>query len=375
MNFDYDVAIIGAGAVGLAIGQKLSERFDSLVILERHERFGEETSSRNSEVIHGGIYYPTGSLKAKLCTRGRELLYELCAKASIPHAKTQKIIVATEEIEEKRVHELHEQALNNGVPGMQLLTKAEVAKREPAVFCTMGLLSPETGIIDAHSLMRHLAAKTKEQGGDLAYGTSLEAAEILSEGYRLTVTDIENETYDFTSRLVINTAGLDCDTVASYFGVDVKEAGYELHYAKGNYFRYAGPNLGIKRLIYPVPGPSSLGIHLVIDLASQYRFGPDIVFLDDREQQYDVDMALREKFYNSIKKYLPQIEREHLHEGFAGIRPKLSGPDETSRDFVIKHEEDKGLPGLINLIGIESPGLTSCLAIAEMISTELIPDL
>ena len=373
MNFDYEVAIIGAGAVGLAIGQKLCERFDSVVILERHERFGEETSSRNSEVIHGGIYYPTASLKAKLCTRGRELLYELCAKVSIPHAKTEKIIVATDEVEEKRVHELYEQALNNGVPGMQLLSKAEVGEREPSVFCTMGLLSPETGIIDAHSLMRYLAAKTKEQGGDLAYGTSLEAAEMLSEGYRLTVTDIENETYDFTARLVINAAGLDCDTVASYFGVDVKEAGYELHYAKGNYFRYSGPDLGIKRLIYPVPGPASLGIHLVIDLGGQYRFGPDIEFLDNREQSYDVNKGLRDKFYQSIKKYLPQIEPEQLHEGFAGIRPKLSGPGEVSRDFIITHEEDKGFPGLINLIGIESPGLTSCLAIAEMIDKELIP--
>ena len=173
MDFDYEVAIIGAGAVGLAIGREVTKSISSVVIVERHERFGEETSSRNSEVIHGGIYYSTGSLKAKLCTRGRDMLYDLCERVHIPYAKTGKIIVATDEIEEARVLELYEQARNNGVPGMQLLTKEEVKKLEPAVSCTMGLLSPETGIIDAHSLMRHCASEIRAVGGDLAFGTTV----------------------------------------------------------------------------------------------------------------------------------------------------------------------------------------------------------
>ncbi len=373
MTFDYDVAIIGAGAVGLAVGRKLVAHYPSLVVLERHEHFGEETSSRNSEVIHGGIYYPRGSLKAELCTRGRELLYDLCKQADIPHQKTGKIIVATDSDEEQRVHELFHQAQQNGVPGMRLLSSKEVKELEPAVSCTLGLLSPETGIIDAHSLMRHCASTIKEQGGDLAYGTELIGAERLTEGYKLTVHDHEDETYDFTTRFVINAAGLDCDTVASLFDIDVEKCGYELHYAKGNYFRYSGPSLGINKLIYPVPGPASLGIHLVLDLAGQYRFGPDIQFLNNRKQNYNVDNLRLDDFYIAIHKYLPQIDKEQLHAGFSGIRPKLTVKGEKARDFVINHEEGMGLPGLVNLIGIESPGLTSCLAIAERVAELLIP--
>ncbi len=366
MPAEVDVAIIGAGVVGLAIVAELSRRQKGVFVIEKNRAFGLETSSRNSEVIHAGIYYPEGSLKAKLCLEGNRLLYEFCQKYEISHRKLGKIIVATDEGEVTRLEELYRQGLRNGVNDLRLLSRKEVKELEPNVEATAGMLSPSTGIIDSHSLMRALHGLSREQGTDFVFDTEVVGIEKTGDKYRVEIQDREG-TSSFTTDVLINSAGLNSDTIARLAGIDIDRAGYRLHYCKGEYFSLnSRDGAPVSRLVYPLPELAGKGIHVTLNLDGQVRLGPNTQYID--EPDYKVDEAQREAFYQSVKKFLPRLRLEDLEPDFAGVRPKLQGPEDTFRDFVITDESARGLPGLINLIGIESPGLTAAPAIGQHVA-------
>jgi L-2-hydroxyglutarate oxidase LhgO len=364
---DFGVAVVGAGAVGLAVAARLSaDGRDEVVVLERRERHGQETSSRNSEVIHAGLYYPTGSLKARLCVEGRERLYERCRRLGLPHRGLGKLIVATAEDERPALEALLERGRANGVP-LELLSAAQVSALEPAVPSVGGLLSPTTGIVGAHPLMDSLLHEARANGALLQTRAELVALEHGSE-WRLTVRNPDG-LESFTAERVVNAAGLESDRVAALAGIDVAAAGYELHWCKGSYFSVAPAKAGlVSRLVYPVPGHVSLGVHAVIGLDARLRFGPDVEYLPGRKLDYAVPDAERARFAESARRLLPALQDEDLSPDISGIRAKLQGPGQGFRDFVVAEESSRGLPGLVNLVGIDSPGLTSCLALAEEVA-------
>jgi L-2-hydroxyglutarate oxidase LhgO len=361
---DTPLTIVGAGAVGLAVAARLASRFPELVLLERRERHGSETSSRNSEVIHAGIYYPAGSLKARLCVRGRALLYETCERRGVPHRRITKLIVARTAEEVGALEQLHALGLANGVP-LELVTRARCRELEPAVPAVAGLFSPTTGIVSAHGLMDALLAEARRHGALLQGRAELTGLERRDRDYRLTIRTPDG-TESFTSERVVNAAGLESDAVAALAGIDVAQAGYRLHWWKGSYFALAGPKARlVSRLVYPVPTHVSLGVHVVLGLDGRLRFGPDADHLPGRTPDYSVDERKRPEFADAVRRLLPTVEDSDLTPDIAGIRPKLQGPGEGFRDFVIAEESARGLPGLVDLVGIDSPGLTSSLAIAE----------
>jgi len=369
MNFKSDITIIGAGVVGLAIAAQVAGQHRAVYVLEKNERFGQETSSRHSGVIHSGIYYPYGSLKAKLCVEGNRLLYELCRKCGIGHKKLGKLIVAASDEESGQLQELKERGHRNGAEGLKILSRREFKKLEPHVEGVAALLSPSTGIVDSHALMEYFAARAKEGGTEIACRKKVVGIEKLSNGYKITVEESDKDKFSFATRILINCAGLQCDRVAELAGIDIAKAGYRLHYSKGEYFSVGGvKNRLVNRLIYPVPEIefTGLGVHVTLDLEGRMRLGPSAEYVESID--YTVDSRHKDEFYNSAKKMLPFIEYQDLEPEMAGIRPKLQGPGEDVRDFVIRDETDKGLPGFINLIGIESPGLTSSPAIAEYVA-------
>src|SRR6185295_18844349 len=330
---DTGVAVIGAGVVGLAVAARLAPRTE-VVILERRARHGQETSSRNSEVIHGGMYYPTGSLKARLCVDGNRRLYELCAAHRVPHARVGKIIVAMNAEELPKLDELLAQGLANGVE-MSRLTAEETRALEPHVPSVGALLSPNTGVVSAHALLDCLLHLARENGE-----------------WRLTVREGDQEG-TLTAERVVNAAGLEADTIAGLAGIDVDAAGYRQHYWKGSYFSVRSSKARIvSRLVYPVPGHVSLGVHAVIGLEGRLRFGPDAEYLPDRRQDYAVDESKRAAFGAAVRQLVPAVRDEDLSPDISGIRPKLQGPGEGFRDFVIADESARDLPGLVNLIGI-----------------------
>ncbi len=367
---DVGVTIVGAGAVGLAVAARLVEDEPSVVVLERRSRHGQETSSRNSEVIHGGMYYPTGSLKARLCVDGNRRLYERCLRREIPHRRTGKIITAVADGEIPALERLLALGRANGVT-LEMLSGAAVRALEPNVVSVAGLLSPNTGIVSAHALMDDLAHAAVAGGAVLQTRATLVAIERAAGDYRLQIRN--GETLEsFTTERVVNAAGLESDAVATLAGIDVGAAGYRLHYCKGSYFSVAGAKAGlVSRLVYPVPGQVSLGVHAVVELGGRLKFGPDAEYLPDRRLDYAVDEARRHDFAAAVRRLVPAIADEDLQPDISGIRPKLQGPGEAARDFVIVEEAARGLPGFVNLIGIDSPGLTSCLAIAEHVATLL----
>lgn len=355
------ITVIGAGIVGLAIAAKLSQAYEDIVLLEKHERFGQETSSRNSEVIHSGIYYPPNSLKARLCVEGAELLYEYGEKHSIPHSKLGKLIVASNESEVTFLQELYNTGLRNEVKGLTFWEQNEINKIEPSVKAKVALYSPNTGIIDSHSLMSHLYKLANASGVLFSFNTEVNFIEKRGNGY---VMGIKNDDYKFLSSVVINSAGLSADYVAGLAGIDLDQAGYRLGYCKGSYFSYARKS-PIKMLVYPVPDKdlTGLGIHATLDLSGRLRFGPDAEYVDFID--YKVDAHKRNIFYKSAQKIIKGLDIEAFNPDMAGIRPKIKGKG--IKDFVIKHEVDKGMEGFINLIGIESPGLTASLSIAKYV--------
>lgn len=367
MSYKADITIIGAGVVGLAIAAQVAGQDTEVYVLEKNDTFGLETSSRHSGVIHSGIYYPEGSLKAKMCVAGNRRLYELCERYGIAYRRLGKLIVASSDEEAGELDKLLERGRKNGTEGLSMLSKREAKELEPNVAGVAAILSPSTGIIDSHALMQGFIARATESGAQIAYQSRVVGIEKSTDGYEVLVEDRTGRS-SFTTRLLINCAGLHCDKVAELAGIDIDKAGYRLHYCKGEYFSVSGgKSKMVKRLIYPVPPPqiTGVGIHLTLDLDGRMRLGPGIQYVDGID--YAVDNRHQRLFYESARKFLPSIAYDDLEPEMAGIRPKLQKPGEDIRDFVIRDESDKGLPGFINLIGIESPGLTASPAIAEYV--------
>ncbi|MFH1662899.1 MAG: NAD(P)/FAD-dependent oxidoreductase [Chloroflexota bacterium] len=362
-----DITIIGAGVVGLAVAAKVADKNRQVYVLERHATSGQETSSRHSGIIHAGIYYPENSLKAKLCVTGSRLLYRLCQQSSIGCRKPGKLIVATSKEEADELEALMERGNKNGAPGLKMLSKKILKQLEPNIEGVAAILSPETGIIDSHALIKYFAARARSEQVQIAYLTEVVGIETAAGGYKVEVKDSEGG-FSFITRVIVNCAGLGSDKVAELAGIDIDDAGYRLHYCKGEYFSITdGKREMVSRLIFPVPpvGVTGVGIHVVIDLDGRMRLGPSIHYVD--EIDYGVTNEHKQLFYDSVKGFLPFIDYDDLQPEMSGIRPKLQGPDEDIRDFVIRDEGDRGLPGFINLIGIESPGLTAAPAIAEYV--------
>lgn len=360
---EVDLTVIGAGVVGLAVASELANESRSLYILEKNDGFGQETSSRNSEVIHAGIYYSKDSLKAKTCVEGNFLLYNICKRNNIPHKKTGKLIVATDS-EIAKIEELKKKGEENGARGLRLLSKNDIKKIEPNISAAGALFSSTTGVIDSHSLMLYFLQKAKSKGGDIVYNSEVIGLEKKSGGYEVTVADNKEECFSFISRIVINCAGLNSDKIAELVGIDIKKKRYNLKFCRGDYFSVGyGKSRFLSHQIYPVPkGEAGLGIHATIDVGGRLRLGPDDYYIE-RKLNYSINDRKKEDFYESVRGFLPFIEIDDLSPDMSGIRPKLQGPGEDYRDFVIKDEED--FPGFINLIGIESPGLTSSPTIAR----------
>jgi L-2-hydroxyglutarate oxidase LhgO len=364
---DAAVTIIGGGVVGLAIAAELSKRYTPLFLLERRAKYGTETSSRNSEVIHAGIYYPHGSLKARLCVEGKLLLYDLCEQYDIPFKRITKIITAGSSDELPQLEKLYHHGRDNGVE-LSMLTAHAVHDLEPNITSFGGILSPSTGIISAHGLMDYFFHKARANGAEVHTHCEVVGIQKTNADYEIAIQEA-NQRSSFTSEIVINAAGLESDTIAAYAGIDIDAAGYRLHHCKGNYFAVNGPKSKLlTRLIYPIPPRESLGVHALVDLAGRLKFGPDVEYLPTRSYDYTVDERKLRTFGDSIRRIVPSITDEDLSPDYSGIRAKLQAKGEPPRDFIIHHETDRGLSGLINLIGIDSPGLTASPAIAKYVS-------
>jgi L-2-hydroxyglutarate oxidase LhgO len=355
--------VIGAGVVGLAVARELAIAGHEVVILDAEDAIGTHTSSRNSEVIHAGIYYPKGSLKARACVEGKHLLYDYCASHGVPHRRCGKLIVATTEPQLKELEGIRAKAHANGVTDVDWIAKDEVARMEPELFCMGALHSPSTGIIDSHSLMLAYLGDAEDRGAMLALKTPLVGGEITGGGIVLHTSEMTLKT-----AILVNSAGLRAPSVAKTIeGFDRKFIPGEF-YAKGNYYSLNRKN-PFKRLIYPVPEPGGLGVHVTLDLAGQARFGPDVEWIE--RINYDVDPRRADRFYAAIRRYWPGLPDDSLSPGYAGIRPKTAGPKEPAPDFEIQGPRKHGVPGLVNLFGIESPGLTASLALARIVREEL----
>jgi L-2-hydroxyglutarate oxidase LhgO len=365
MLAEINVAIIGAGVVGLATAREITQERKGIFVFEKNRTFGLETSSRNSEVIHAGIYYPEDSLKAKLCVEGKNLLYKLCDKHNIAYKKSGKIIVAADENEISWLEELHEQGRKNGVDDLVLLSRTELKKLEPNIEARAGLLSPSSGILDSYALLKSLYSQARGKGAEFVFDTEVIGIERAGAKYKVQIKDRDGISV-FAAHVVVNCAGLNSDKIAQLTGIDIAKAGYKLHYCKGEYFSLDSKyrNL-VSRLIYPIPEQVGHGIHWRQGLDGRVLLGPSAHYVDAID--YTVDETYKQYFYNSANRFLPFVELEDLAPESAGIRPKLQEPGEAFRDFVITHEKKAGFPGLINLIGIESPGLTAAPAIARYV--------
>ena len=357
-----DCVVVGAGVVGLAVARALALQGRDVLVLEAAHAIGTGTSSRNSEVIHAGLYYPTGSLKARLCVRGREMLYANCAQRGVPHRRCGKLLVATSRAELPGLESLRARAEANGVTDLQWLTREQARALEPALECVAALHSPSTGIVDSHAFMLALQGDLEHAGGVVALNSSLAQAHCASEAIEL----IAEDGTRLWARNVVNAAGLNAPALAARFaGLDAAHVP-PAYYAKGNYFTLAG-KAPFSRLIYPVPEAAGLGVHLTLDLGGQARFGPDVQWVDSADDLL-VDPVRGDAFYAEVRKYWPGLRDGALAPGYAGIRPKIQGPGAPAADFVIQGHHVHGVRGLVNLFGIESPGLTSALAIAEHVA-------
>ncbi|MCQ0092226.1 NAD(P)/FAD-dependent oxidoreductase [Roseovarius sp. M141] len=361
--------VVGAGVVGLAIARRLAESGKEVLILEQAGAFGTETSSRNSEVIHAGIYYTAGSLKARLCVEGRALLYDYARTRAIPHSQCGKLIVATESAQVARLGEIRKQAADCGVSDLHLMDAAQVATLEPDLRCKAALMSPSTGIIDSHALMLALLGDAEAKGAMLSLNTQVLSIRATGKGFEIVTKDRQSgEVFELKAGQLVNAAGLWASEVASRIdGLDPRHIP-ETHFARGSYFTLSG-RPRFSHLVYPVPEPGGLGVHLTLDLAGSMRFGPDVEWID--RPVYAVNASNRAVFAQKIKAYWPGLPADDLHPSYCGIRPKLSGPGAPARDFRIDTAARHCIPGLVNLFGIESPGLTSSLAIADWVAEGL----
>jgi len=359
--------VIGAGVIGLAVAAALSKAGRSVLILERESRISSGITSRNSEVVHAGLYYPTGSLKASLCVAGRDLLYAWCAEKRVDAPRIGKLIVATREEEESVLDDLFARGIENGVAGLSLIDRQEIRRLEPGVDARSALQSRETGIVDAQAFCLSLLAAAESDGAVLSLGRCVESLEPRSFGWRIELTHAEGGTEKVDAGLVVDAAGLDADRIARLAGIDVDGLGWRQYLCKGDYFSLAaGVKISLERLIYPVPEPAGLGIHATLDGARRLRFGPDAEYVENVD--FEVDPSKAASFAASIARYLPAMTEVCLIPDYAGIRPKLAAPGESFRDFVIEEASPHGAPGFIACLGIESPGLTSALAIADYVA-------
>ena len=359
---EVDCVVVGAGVVGLAVARALALAGREVIILETAEGIGTETSSRNSEVIHAGIYYPAGSFMARFCVAGRRALYAYCAAKGVPHINCGKLIVATNGEEDAMLAGIKRRAEVNGVEGMRVLTAAEAIALEPNLRCTSALLSPATGIVDSHAFMLALQGDAENAGAVPVFYSPVMGARIVPGGVEIDVGGAEP--MSLRCRLLVNSAGLHAPGFAGRIEGMPPERIPTAYYAKGNYFTLAGRS-PFSRLIYPVPVPGGLGVHLTIDLGGQARFGPDVQWIDTID--YTVDPARADSFYAAVRKYWPDLKDGALQPGYAGIRPKIVPRGAPAQDFVVQGPQTHGVPGLINLFGIESPGLTASLAVAEYV--------
>jgi len=365
MTADIQTIVIGAGVVGLACARSLSRTGREVLIIEQHDAIGTETSARNSEVIHAGIYYPKGSLKAKLCVSGREMLYRYCTENGISHRRTGKLIVATAQDQIEALHGIESKARENGVTDLVWLSHQEALEREPALNCVGALHSPSTGIVDSHQLMVTLLGEAENNGATLALNTQVVSVDHANGLYTLTTRDADGEEMSLTCAELVVAGGLHSQTLGRNFAGLPQDTVPPQHYARGCYFTLSG-KAPFSTLIYPAPEQAGLGIHLTLDLGGQARFGPDVTWVD--QPDYDVPEERRAAFAQAIRKYYPDLNEDALQTGYAGVRPKIQAPGEAARDFMIADEKLHGLNGLVMLYGIESPGLTASIAIGERVS-------
>jgi L-2-hydroxyglutarate oxidase LhgO len=415
MDNALDCVVVGAGVVGLAVARALALAGREVVVLEAAEGIGTETSSRNSEVIHAGIYYPKGSLKARLCVQGKHALYAYCAKRGVPHRRCGKLIVATEAAQLATLADIRAKAAANGVGDLTPLSRQEAQALEPEIECVGALLSPSTGIIDSHAFMLALQGDAEHAGAVFAFFSRVARARVVDGGFEIKVQTLTEDPgtagraggvsaagasasaggtslagADFEravqrgaagpaanagssstwhARTLVNAAGLHApDLAACIEGLDARHVP-RAHYARGHYFTLSG-RPRFQRLIYPVPQPGGLGVHLTLDLQGQARFGPDVQWVDGIE--YTVDPRRADAFYAEVRRYWPALPDGALQPGYAGIRPKLAGPEAPNLDFRIDGPAQHGVPGLVNLLGIESPGLTASLAMGEVVVEALL---
>jgi L-2-hydroxyglutarate oxidase LhgO len=366
MSESVEAVVIGAGAVGLAIARALARAGLETLILEAGPGIGAESSSRNSEVIHAGIYYPTGSLKARLCVAGRQQLYAYCAVHGVEHKRIGKLIVAADDSQIPALKSLQAKATENGVMDLAWIDRRSLQTLEPSVSGVAALHSPSTGIIDSHGLMLSYLGEAESAGAALALRSPVEGGRVTENGFTLKIAS--GQALSLDCRYLVNAAGLGAPAVARGLrGFDPALVG-ALHLAKGNYFVLARPS-PFTRLIYPMPEPGGLGVHLTLDLAGRARFGPDVEWVESID--YRVDPSRAGAFYRAIRRYWPALPDDALEPGYCGIRPKLSGPGAPADDFMVQGPGVHGIPGLINLFGIESPGLTASLALADLVLAEL----
>lgn len=358
-----DCVVIGAGVIGLAAARAIAKKGREVFILESTEGIGNEASSRNSEVIHAGLYYPTDSLKARLCVQGRNQLYQYCEDSGINHSRIGKLVVATDESQTPKLRQIESQAKINGVEDLRVLDRSEVHALEPDLRCEAALFSPSTGIIDSHGLMECLLADAEDQEAIIALGSPVAGGHIRSDGIVLEVGG--SDPMNILCRTVVNCTGIHAADVARSMEGFPEETLPRISMCKGNYFTVSG-NIPFSRLIYPTPSQSGLGIHLTFDLAGQARFGPDSEWVEKIDYLIDEDRT--EMFYEAARRYWPDLPDGSLHPGYSGIRAKLSGPGEDAADFLIQGPDDHGVSGLVNMLGIDSPGLTASMAIADEVA-------
>ena len=361
-----DTVVIGAGVVGLAVARALALAGREVIVLEAENAIGTHTSSRNSEVIHAGIYYPKGSLKAKLCVAGRQQLYEYCSDHGVGHQRCGKLIVATSDSQIADLDKIRAAAHANGVADVAPIALERVREMEPAVRCVAALHSPSTGIIDSHGLMLAYQGDAEAHGAMLAFTGTVTSGRVTGEGIVLEVGG--EQPMQLLARQVVNSAGLHAPALAASLAGFPRDHVPPSYLCKGNYYSLTG-RAPFSRLIYPIPEAAGLGVHVTLDMAGQARFGPDVEWIDKID--YSVDPQRADKFYAAIRTYWPELKDGALSPGYCGIRPKISGPKEAARDFMIEGPREHGVPGLVNLFGIESPGLTASLAIGGLVAEML----